>query len=88
MADARKAGEDESDLEAVGIPWGHHGSHECHGNQLLHVLTDADGKEYIDGISGLWNVVLGHGRHELVEAATKQMQELPYCSDRASSANQ
>ncbi len=51
------------------------------------VLTDADGKEYIDGISGLWNVVLGHSRHELVEAAAKQMQELPYCSGYAGSSN-
>ena len=51
------------------------------------VLTDADGKEYIDGLSGLWNVVLGHGRHELVEAAAKQMQELPYCSGYAGSSN-
>jgi len=51
------------------------------------VLTDADGKEYIDGLSGLWNVVLGHGRHELVEAAAKQMRELPYCSGYAGSSN-
>src|SRR5262245_12149867 len=33
------------------------------------MLVDADGKEYIDGLAGLWNVVLGHGRRDLAEAA-------------------
>jgi adenosylmethionine-8-amino-7-oxononanoate aminotransferase len=51
------------------------------------VLTDADGKEYLDGLSGLWNVVLGHGRRELAEAAARQMNELAYCSGYAGSAN-
>lgn len=51
------------------------------------ILTDADGKEYIDGLSGLWNVVAGHGRRELVDAAARQMQTLPYCSGYAGSSN-
>src|SRR4029453_16402530 len=51
------------------------------------VLTDADGKEYLDGLSGLWNVVLGHGRRELAEAAAKQMNELACCSGYAGSSN-
>jgi adenosylmethionine-8-amino-7-oxononanoate aminotransferase len=51
------------------------------------VLTDADGKEYLDGLAGLWNVVLGHGRKELAEAAASQMSELAYCSGYAGSAN-
>jgi len=29
-------------------------------------------------MSGLWCVALGYGRHELVEAARRQMDELPY----------
>jgi len=33
------------------------------------VLTDSDGAEYIDGVAGLWNVIAGHGRRELAEAA-------------------
>ncbi len=44
------------------------------------VLTDVDGREFIDGLSGLWNVVAGHGRGELAEAARRQMQDLAYCS--------
>jgi adenosylmethionine-8-amino-7-oxononanoate aminotransferase len=51
------------------------------------VLTDADGKEYLDGLSGLWNVVLGHGRRDLAEAAARQMTEMAYCSGYAGSTN-
>lgn len=51
------------------------------------MLTDADGKQYIDGLSGLWNVVAGHGRKELVEAAARQMETLAYCSGYAGSTN-
>src|SRR4029078_9119574 len=32
------------------------------------VLTDVEGHEYIDGLSCLWNVAVGHGRKELAEA--------------------
>ena len=41
-------------------------------------LIDADGKRYIDAMSGLWNVTLGHGRRELADAAARQMRALPY----------
>lgn len=51
------------------------------------ILTDADGKEYIDALAGLWNVVAGHGRKELVEAAARQMETLAYCSGYAGSSN-
>ncbi len=51
------------------------------------VLTDADGYQYIDGLSGLWNVVAGHGRKELAEAAAEQIKTLPYCSGYAGNSN-
>jgi len=41
-------------------------------------LIDSEGKEILDGMSGLWCVNVGYGRTELVEAARQQMQELPY----------
>jgi len=44
------------------------------------VLRDAEGREYIDGLSSLWNVNLGHGRTELAEAAAGQMRRLAYAS--------
>ena len=51
------------------------------------ILTDADGKTYLDGLSGLWNVVAGHGRAELAEAAKVQMETLGYCSGYSGSSN-
>jgi adenosylmethionine-8-amino-7-oxononanoate aminotransferase len=51
-------------------------------------LYDIDGKEYIDGLSGLWNVSAGHGRKELADAAFDQMSTLGYCSGYAGSTNQ
>ncbi|MEL7081428.1 MAG: aminotransferase class III-fold pyridoxal phosphate-dependent enzyme, partial [Pseudomonadota bacterium] len=41
-------------------------------------LTDSDGNQMLDGMSGLWCVNIGYGREELVEAAARQMRELPY----------
>lgn len=41
-------------------------------------LTDSDGNQIIDGMSGLWCVNVGYGRTELVDAAAKQMSELPF----------
>jgi adenosylmethionine-8-amino-7-oxononanoate aminotransferase len=51
------------------------------------MLVDADGTEYIDGLAGLWNVVLGHGRRELAEAAREQLETLAYASGYAGSSN-
>jgi len=50
-------------------------------------LTDIEGREYIDGLSGLWNVNVGHGRTELADAAAHQMKELAYCSGYIGSSN-
>ena len=50
-------------------------------------VADSDGHEYIDGLSGLWNVNVGHGRHELADAAAAQMKELAYCSGFVGSSN-
>jgi adenosylmethionine-8-amino-7-oxononanoate aminotransferase len=41
-------------------------------------VRDAQGRRYLDGVSGLWNVHLGHGRPELVAAATAQLQRLAF----------
>ena len=49
---------------------------------------DVDGREYIDGLSGLWNVNVGHGREELADAAATQMRELAYCSSYVGSSNE
>ena len=41
-------------------------------------IWDSDNRQILDGMAGLWCVNLGYGRKELVEAAARQMQELPY----------
>ncbi|ASK21548.1 aspartate aminotransferase family protein [Halomonas sp. N3-2A] len=41
-------------------------------------IYDSQGNRILDGMAGLWCVNLGYGRQELVDAATEQMQQLPY----------
>jgi len=41
-------------------------------------LWDSDGKQYLDGMSGLWCTNIGYGRQDLVKAAARQMEELSY----------
>lgn len=43
-------------------------------------LTDTNGNAYIDAMSSLWNVNVGHGRTELAEAAASQMGKLAFSS--------
>ena len=51
------------------------------------LLFDADGREYVDGLAGLWNVLAGHGRRELAETAREQMETLAYASGYTGSSN-
>lgn len=41
-------------------------------------VYDTQGKDYIEGMSGLWCAGLGFGDEEMVEAATQQLRTLPY----------
>ena len=41
-------------------------------------IWDSDGRQILDGMAGLWCVNLGYGREELVQAAARQLRELPY----------
>lgn len=43
-----------------------------------HKIWDSHGREYIDGLAGLFVVQVGHGREELAEAAAKQAKELAF----------
>ncbi|MYE83036.1 MAG: aspartate aminotransferase family protein [Gammaproteobacteria bacterium] len=47
------------------------------GGEGIRVHLD-DGRTLIDGLSGLWNILVGHGRQEICAAATAQMQSLAY----------
>jgi adenosylmethionine-8-amino-7-oxononanoate aminotransferase len=41
-------------------------------------IVDANGKEYLDAMAGLWCVNIGYGRAELATVAAEQMQSLAY----------
>ncbi|CDM25054.1 Adenosylmethionine-8-amino-7-oxononanoate aminotransferase [Castellaniella defragrans 65Phen] len=43
----------------------------------IHVY-DTEGKEYIEGMSGLWSVAVGFSEPRLAEAARRQMECLPF----------
>ncbi|OYR13074.1 aspartate aminotransferase family protein [Brucella thiophenivorans] len=60
-------------------------SHEAAGVRVLKsgkgaTVTDASGHTLLDGFAGLWCVNAGYGQDSIVEAATKQLQELPYAT--------
>ena len=64
-------------------PYTHLKKHESEGPLVItegkgiHVY-DETGKEYIEGLAGLWCTSLGFGEERLIEAATRQMRRLPY----------
>lgn len=41
-------------------------------------IVDADGNEYLDAYSALWNVNVGYGRQEIADAVYEQIEKLPY----------
>ncbi|YCI06758.1 aspartate aminotransferase family protein (plasmid) [Ensifer sp. D2-11] len=60
-------------------------SHEKQGVRVLAsgkgaTVTDASGKQLIDGFAGLWCVNAGYGHESIVEAASRQLRELPYAT--------
>ncbi|CAA0130981.1 putative aminotransferase [Mycolicibacterium vanbaalenii] len=64
--------------------WGHFARHGEGINppiitrgEGVHIFDDK-GKSYIDGLSGLFVVQVGHGRKELAEAAAKQAEKLAF----------
>ena len=59
--------------------------HEAAGVRILKsgsgaTVTDAGGRQLIDGFAGLWCVNAGYGQDSIVEAAARQMRELPYAT--------
>ena len=42
----------------------------------------------IDGLAGLWNVNVGHGRGELADAAAGQMRKIAYASAYVGATNE
>ena len=80
----------QNDLEHLIHPLYHRKAQENalileHGEGVW--LTDITGRRYIDALSCLWNVNVGHGRTELAEAAARQMRTLAFSNSYTGFAN-
>ncbi len=51
-------------------------------------LRDSHGREYLDGMSGLWCVNVGYGREEIADAVADQLRRLSFFHTFASMANE
>ena len=51
-------------------------------------LWDSHGKQYIEGMAGLWCTALGYGEEELVRVAAEQMRKLSYSQLFGSKSNE
>lgn len=70
--------------------WFHASAHraladEAQGKRILVegegcIVKDIEGREFIDGMSGLWLVNSGHGRKEIADAMARQAATLAYAS--------
>jgi L-2,4-diaminobutyrate transaminase len=50
-------------------------------------VRDTEGREYIDGMAGLWCVNVGYGRTEIAEAMAEQVAQLSYYHSFMGAAN-
>jgi 4-aminobutyrate---pyruvate transaminase len=71
------------DIETVLHPYTNLATHRDTGPLMLErgqgvFVYDTSGKDYIEGMSGLWCLSLGHGNEELIEAATSQLRKLSF----------
>jgi putrescine---pyruvate transaminase len=62
------------------------GSHVVTRARGVRVIDEA-GREYLDGIAGLWCVNLGHGREEIAAAIAEQASKLQYYNTFGHSTN-
>lgn len=74
---------DDSDRAVLLHPFTDFAAHKRSGGRAFvaaeHIyLTDAQGKQYLDGMSGLWCVNLGYSQPKIVRAVTEQLERLPY----------
>ena len=66
----------------VWLPMTHTTSFVQHGRSIVSGkgirVWDEDGREYISGASGLWNVNCGYGHPRIIRAITEQLERLSY----------
>jgi 4-aminobutyrate--pyruvate transaminase len=73
-------------------PFTNLGRHETEGPLVITsgkgvYVYDEFGREYLEGLAGLWCTALGFGEERLVEAAARQMRRLPYYHQFGGKAN-
>ncbi|MBN9442625.1 aspartate aminotransferase family protein [Bosea sp. (in: a-proteobacteria)] len=71
------------DIETLVHPYTNLATHRETGPLVLEsgkgiYVYDTAGKEYIEGMAGLWCTGLGYSNQELIETATEQMKKLPF----------
>jgi len=71
------------DIANVLHPYTNLAVHEDKGPMIIEsgkgiYVYDDNGKEYIEGLAGLWCTALGFGVEELADVAAEQMRKLPY----------
>ncbi|MCS5603947.1 MAG: aminotransferase class III-fold pyridoxal phosphate-dependent enzyme, partial [Alphaproteobacteria bacterium] len=71
------------DVAYLVHPYTNFRANEEHGPMIIErgdgvYVWDNNGKQYIEGMAGLWSTSLGFQHKRLVAAATKQLETLPY----------
>src|SRR4030088_3616918 len=71
-----------SELEAFWLPFTANRQFKAKPRLLakasgMHYWT-ADGRQILDAVAGLWCVNAGHGRREITEAVTKQLETMEF----------
>ncbi len=74
----------ERDVRSNLHPYTNLAQHEAHGPSKTYVkgdgiyIWDDAGKRFIEGLAGLWCTSLGFSEQRLIDAATRQLETLPY----------
>ncbi|HEV2552588.1 MAG TPA: aspartate aminotransferase family protein [Bosea sp. (in: a-proteobacteria)] len=71
------------DIETLVHPYTNLATHRETGPLVLEsgkgvYVYDSAGKEYLEGMAGLWCTALGYSNQELIETAYEQMKKLPF----------
>lgn len=71
------------DVTALLHPYTDARQHEAQGPMIIDRgegihLWDTEGKQYIDGLAGLWSVAVGYNQKRLRDVAMEQMDKLPF----------
>lgn len=82
MNQAERAGISQQQLDSYWMPYT--GNREFKADPRIitsakgSYLTDADGREILDSLSGLWTCGAGHSRPEIADAVHRQLNQLDY----------